>query len=76
MLKCKFRVYSFYTLYNLLNMSIENSPATLPWGFAGNPEKPLLSTKFSRKNKKDFPKREVSCELFNRFQEGIYCFFN
>ena len=55
MLKCKFRVYSFYTLYNLLNMSMKNGSAILPWGSTGNPGKPLLSTKFYRKNKKDFP---------------------
>ena len=57
MLKCKFRVYSFYTLYNLLNMSMGNGPATLPWGSAGNHENPLLSTSKNLKNKKDFPKK-------------------
>ena len=57
MLECKFRVYSFYTLYNLLNMSTKNGSATLPWGSAGNPENPLLSTSKNLKNKKDFPKK-------------------
>ena len=40
-----------------MNMSTKNGSATLPWGSAGNPENPLLSTSKNLKNKKDFPKK-------------------
>ena len=52
MLECKFRVYSFYTLYNLLNMSTKNGSATLPWGSAGNRENSHLVPKKISKIKK------------------------
>ena len=59
MLKCKFRVYSFYTLYNLLNMSTKNGSATLPWGSAGNRENPHLVPQKISKIKKT-PQNEKS----------------
>ena len=52
MLKCKFRVYSFYTLYNLLNMSMEMVLQHSPGGLLGITKIPYLVPQKISKTKK------------------------